>query len=109
MAADRLSIEVVYAEPERQVLRQLEVVRGTTVQGAVELAALGQEFPGLRIERSPIAVWGRIVARDLQLQDGDRVEILRSLEIDPRTARRHLAEAGQVMGGTTSQPGDPDP
>ena len=43
-------------------------------------------------------MWGRVVSPQQTLRDGDRVEILRPLEIDPRDARRHLAREGQFMG-----------
>ncbi|MBW2472464.1 MAG: RnfH family protein, partial [Deltaproteobacteria bacterium] len=35
--------------------------------------------------------------RGRRLTDGDRVELYRPLEIDPREARRQLAEAGRTM------------
>jgi putative ubiquitin-RnfH superfamily antitoxin RatB of RatAB toxin-antitoxin module len=35
-----------------------------------------------------VAVWGRAAAPDRLLDDGDRVEIVRPLKVDPKEARR---------------------
>jgi putative ubiquitin-RnfH superfamily antitoxin RatB of RatAB toxin-antitoxin module len=35
-----------------------------------------------------VAVWGRAAAPDRVLDDGDRVEIVRPLKVDPKEARR---------------------
>ena len=45
-----------------------------------------------------LGIWGRLVNRDQTLEDGDRVEIYRPLEIDPRETRRRLAAEGKTMG-----------
>lgn len=100
----RLSVEVVYAERGRQLLRQIEVGPGTTALEAVRKADLGAEFPDLRPADAGIAVWGRIVEAGEVLRHGDRVEVLRPLQIDPRDARRTLAQTGQVMGGAKDPP-----
>ena len=99
-----MCVEVVYAEPGKQVLRQIQVAPGTTAREAVRIAQLQKEFPEFRLGNSAIAIWGRRVAAEQVLRQGDRVEILRPLQIDPRDARRELAEAGQVMGGAKDPP-----
>jgi putative ubiquitin-RnfH superfamily antitoxin RatB of RatAB toxin-antitoxin module len=45
-------------------------------------------------------IWGRPVERDQAVSDGDRVELYRPLNMDPREARRRLAAAGRTMGST---------
>lgn len=101
----RLSIEVAYAERERQFLEALEVEPGTTAAGALALSALGREFPKLDLGSAALGVWGRSVSRDHPLADGDRVEVYRPLAMDPREARRRLAGHGGAMGRKSS-PGD---
>jgi putative ubiquitin-RnfH superfamily antitoxin RatB of RatAB toxin-antitoxin module len=99
VSADRdINIEVVAAWPERQVLRTLAMPAGSTVSEAIDAADLGREFPDVDFSSFEVAVWGRVVSRQQPLGDGDRVEILRPLDIDPRDARRHLAREGQFMG-----------
>ncbi len=98
---NRLRLEVVYATPERQCLIEILVSRGTTCEEAVRLSGVGNNFPADNVESLPIAVWGRVVSGDARVSNGDRIEILRPLDIDPRDARRELATEGQYMGGSS--------
>jgi putative ubiquitin-RnfH superfamily antitoxin RatB of RatAB toxin-antitoxin module len=92
-----IRVEVVFALPELQVLVALELNDGATVAEAIERSGLGQQFPDEAIDALPVGIWGRVTARDQVLADGDRVEIYRPLEMDPREARRQLAQAGKTM------------
>jgi putative ubiquitin-RnfH superfamily antitoxin RatB of RatAB toxin-antitoxin module len=49
------------------------------------------------VARCPLGVFGRVVADDYGVQAGDRVEIYRPLEREPREARRELAARGLTM------------
>lgn len=93
----KIGVEVVFALPDRQVLVVLELGEGATVAEAIERSGLAAEFPAEAIEALPVGIWGRVTARDHVLADGDRVEIYRPLEIDPREARRRLARVGKTM------------
>lgn len=98
--ASTISIEVVAALPERQQLVALQVPPGTTARAAVRLADIERRLPGLDAAGCDLAVWGNPSPGDRVLSDGDRVEILRPLAMDPRDARRRLAREGGVMGVT---------
>ena len=82
-----LTVEVVFALPDRQVLESVNVAGGATVQDAIAAAGIAERFPGENVDALPVGIWGRPVARDSRVADGDRVEIYRPLEIDPREAR----------------------
>lgn len=60
------------------------------------LAASGWSLDG---EHVGLAVFGRAATSGTQLHDGDRVELLRGLECDPKQARRLRAARakGQVQ------------
>lgn len=92
------SVEVVFALADRQELVEVQVPPGTTVAEAIDRSGIAEKFPDHALESRPVGVWGRIVDRDYVLADGDRVEIYRELEIDPRDARRKLAAQGKSMG-----------
>lgn len=96
-----IRVEVVFALPNRQELVEVDLVTGSSAADAIELSGLRKEFPDLDLDAMPIAIWGKSATRRRKLVDGDRVEILRQLEIDPRDARRELARDGQFMGGPT--------
>lgn len=98
MSDERISIEVAYAERKRQFLEALEVAPGTTAAEALARCSLGRQFPHLDLSSAPLGVWGRKVARDHRLADGDRLEVYRPLAMDPREARRRLAAHGAAMG-----------
>jgi putative ubiquitin-RnfH superfamily antitoxin RatB of RatAB toxin-antitoxin module len=98
VAADRVRAEVVYALPERQLLVALELDDGSTALDAVRASGILDSFSRAGAENLSLAIWGKRIEPGRTLNDGDRVEILRPLQIDPREARRQLAEKGGVMG-----------
>jgi uncharacterized protein len=83
-----LHVEVVYALPEKQVLIALDVEEGTTALQAIERSGILQQFPQPDPRRNGVGVFGRVVALDTPLKDGDRVEIYRPLNADPKEMRR---------------------
>lgn len=100
----QLNIEVVYAEPHRQALVEINVPEGSTVAEAIASSGLAEQFPDVNFANAEFGVWGQHVDAARVLQDGDRVEIYRPLVMDPRDARRRLATLGRAMGqkGPTS-------
>lgn len=90
--ADRdISVEVVYALPERQTLVTLTVRACATVREAVELSGLPVIYPEIDIARNKIGIFGKRVPPDTRLNNGDRVEIYRPLTADPKEVRRRRA------------------
>ena len=96
--ARQFRIEVVFALPERQELIAMTVSAGTTAAEAVQQSGIVDRFPGHDVAACRLGVWGQPVAGDRALQPGDRVEIYRPLDIDPREARMRLAAEGRSMG-----------
>lgn len=92
-----IRVEVAYAERDRQTLLAVDVPRGTTAAAAVERSAIRERHPGIPAD-APLGVFGRAVARDHVLAEGDRVEIYRPLPADPKDTRRRLAREGRTMG-----------
>lgn len=90
-ASDRLHVEVAYAEPNRQFLRALVLPQGSTVADAIKASRVVDEC-AIDASALVVGIWSKIVARDAPLQDGDRVELLRPLKIDPKEARRTRAK-----------------
>lgn len=79
----KLRVEVVRAWPERLELRELQLDDGATVRSA--LVAAGMAAP------HGAGIHGRRVPLDAKLADGDRVEVYRPLQADPKVARRQRA------------------
>ena len=83
-----ISIEIVYALPERQTLLKLRVPVGTTVDQALatsRIISLHTDLVDLALRR--VGIFGRIVARQHVLAAGDRIEIYRPLVADPKASR----------------------
>ncbi len=96
--ASEIEIEVAYARADQQVVLALRVSAGTTAREAIERSGILRQFPEIRLTDNPVGIYGRVVDPDTALENGDRVEIYRPLEVDPREARRVLAEKGLTMG-----------
>lgn len=106
--SELLAVEVVFALPSRQELISLRVKPGTTVDSAIKESAIGEKFPREDLSKCQAGIWGKPVDRDRVLKDGDRLELYRPLLIDPREARRRLAESGESMGRPRGKARDPD-
>jgi putative ubiquitin-RnfH superfamily antitoxin RatB of RatAB toxin-antitoxin module len=92
MPADELlRVRVVYALPHRQIVVDVTLEQGATVGEAVAKSQLQQRDPQIASEPLTCAVFGRIVPLSEPLRDGDRVDILRPLLVDPKEQRRQLA------------------
>jgi putative ubiquitin-RnfH superfamily antitoxin RatB of RatAB toxin-antitoxin module len=89
--ADRITVEVVCATAQRQLLRQVSLPVGSRVISAIEQSGILQEMPEVAFDPSRIGIFSRRVAPDDMLHDGDRVEIYRPLTLDPKDARRRRA------------------
>lgn len=86
-----LAVDVVYADPERQILRRIEVTTGSTVGQAVEASGIPEMLPDGSVDPGRLGVHGRKVASTQPVQAGDRIEIYRPLTLDPMEARRRRA------------------
>lgn len=94
-----MTVEVVYATPQRQRLIRLAVAPGTTAAEAIDRCGIRDAFP--HIDAHPeVGIFSRRVPLDTILQAGDRVEIYRPLVADPKTARRSRAEQQKVRKPT---------
>lgn len=83
-----MQVEIVFALPERQALLALEVGEGSTVADVIAQSGIGRTFPAVALADLQAGIWGRPVGRDHAVREGDRVELYRPLEMDPKEARR---------------------
>ena len=93
-----MKVQVVYANPDRQYVIDLDVPEGTTIYKAAELSGLADRFPEIDLETTPMGVFGVRVktATTTVLHPGDRVELYRSLIADPKENRRTRAESQKL-------------
>ena len=92
-----MQIEVAYALLQKQKIYLLEVTEGITAREAVQLAPISADFPHADLAGSKLGIFGKAVADNQVLREGDRVEIYRPLIADPKEVRKQRAAAGKRM------------
>jgi putative ubiquitin-RnfH superfamily antitoxin RatB of RatAB toxin-antitoxin module len=95
--AEPLTIEVAYALPRRQLILELQVGEGTTVEQAIRASGILEQFPGIDLKSSKIGIFGKPCKPTDTLANGDRVEIYRPLIADPKEIRKQRAARGKDM------------
>jgi len=91
-----LRVEVVYALATAQDCVSLKLEVGAVARQAVGASGLIERHPELVAAHWRFGISGREVSPETPLHDGDRVEILRALEINPNEARRRRARKTRV-------------
>ncbi len=79
-----LKVEVVAAFPRKESVVTVELPEGATVRDALRKAGFA--------EARSVGIFGEPASLEARLSDGDRVEVYRPLEIDPKEARRKRAK-----------------
>ncbi|RZI42319.1 RnfH family protein [Herbaspirillum sp. HC18] len=87
-----IRVQVCYARPDKQILRELAVEDGATVRAAIESSGVLRESPEIDLENCKVGIYGKLKALDTVLREHDRVEIYRPLIADPKESRRRRAE-----------------
>ena len=95
MNPGRITVEVVFPLPERQGLVKLDLPQGATVRDALlayrSTAPNAPESAAAVPAEPTVARYGHLLALNDSLSDGDRLDILRPLVVDPKEARRRRA------------------
>lgn len=91
MIHSSIRVEIVHAQPQRSIIKSLLLSPDATIADALAEVALDQDFLGVDLANSPVGIFGKVARRDLKLNDGDRIEIYRPLQEEPKLARRKRA------------------
>ncbi len=104
----RIRCWVAYASPQLQFCIELELPAGATVAQACAAARerVEQQSGGVLLAGSdPLelqvlddgecGIFGRVCEASQRLRDGDRVELYRPLQVDPKESRRSRAESAR--------------
>ncbi|MBV8604800.1 MAG: RnfH family protein [Pelomonas sp.] len=88
-----MRVELVWSPaPGDTRQRSLALAAGTSVDAALRGCA---DFAATyaRLAEFKVGVWGRLRGLDQTLRDGDRIEVYRPLQVDPKEARRQRYRA----------------
>ncbi len=86
-----MHIEIVWIGADGPVAKGYEFEAPCTVDAALRIAAMDAEFALAGLGSATVGVFGRIVAREQALEEGDRIEIYHGAAVDPKLARRARA------------------
>ena len=92
-----IHVEVAYALPDQQVILELDVPAGTTVEQAIRESAVLDAYPEINLEKNKVGIFGKLTKLIAELKPGDRVEIYRPLIADPKEVRRQREAEGKRM------------
>mgnify|MGYP001162317180 FL=1 len=92
---DSIKVQVVYAESENALVVDLELTFGSTVEEALAMANLLDNFKQAKKPSLSVGIFGKLVSLNDTLDYGDRIEIYRSLQFDPKDLRRNKCKIGQ--------------
>ena len=89
--AEYIRVQLCYATPTLEFLRDLQLAVGATVRQAIEQCALLQEVAGCELATLQVGIYGKKKTLDTVLREHDRVEVYRPLLADPKETRRRRA------------------
>lgn len=89
---DDIRVQVCFAKPDMQILRDLTVPQGTTIEQALRRSGMLRDAPEIDLTVCRVGIYGKLKAPDTVLRDRDRIEIYRPLIADPKESRRKRAE-----------------
>nr|WP_154324644.1 RnfH family protein [Pantoea sp. 201603H] len=87
-----ITVEVVYALPEKQYMQTTSVSSGSSVEDAIRASGLLALRRDIDLTTNKVGIFSRPVKLTDEVHDGDRIEIYRPLLADPKELRRQRAE-----------------
>lgn len=87
--AEGIRVELAFSPAPREVeLQPLTLPAGSTVLQALRAGRWHEQHPEIDPAQWVVGVWGRRVPLSQMLCDGDRIEVYRPLQVNPKEARR---------------------
>lgn len=94
----QLRAQVCYALPSDAFLVTVVLPAGATLLQAVRASGLLQRHPEIDLAQHKLGVFGKAKASDTLVRDGDRIEVYRPLQADPKEIRRRRARHKAAEG-----------
>ncbi len=86
-----MNVEVAYAKPDEQLIVSVQVSDSCSVEQAIVQSGLLKVYPEIDLTKNKVGIFSQISPLGQLLQENDRVEIYRSLRVNPMEARRQRA------------------
>lgn len=91
---NNIVVEVAYATAQKQKIITVETTQQSSLKSVVKISGITQFFDDIDLDNCDLGIFGKMVASNYELVDGDRIEIYRPLIADPKEIRRQRAEQG---------------
>ncbi|NVJ90156.1 MAG: RnfH family protein [Methylocystaceae bacterium] len=88
-----MNVGIVYGTAIKQIWLKMDVPDGSTIEEAIKLSGILDQFPEIDLETQSVGVFGRISKLDKVLENGERVEIYRPITADPELVERRDVQA----------------
>jgi hypothetical protein len=92
-----IPVEVAFALPDEQIILDVELPEGSTVEQAINESGILEHFPQIDLSQNKVGIFGKLAKLDSELRPRDRVEIYRQLIADPKEVRKQRAAEGKKM------------
>ena len=97
-----IHVEVAYATPEKQKIITVSVEAGSVMFDVAKQSGIHHLFPEIDLDYAIMGIFGQIESapKTRVVKEGDRIEIYRPLQADPKeTRRRRAAVARSGLSG----------
>ena len=88
---ETITVELIYIEPGVQNILKLDLPKGSDINHAIRRSGLLERYPEIDLAVNKVGIFSKIHELDYVLQAGERIEIYRPLQADPKEARRQRA------------------
>jgi putative ubiquitin-RnfH superfamily antitoxin RatB of RatAB toxin-antitoxin module len=92
-----LNLEIVYLSSNRQFIIPLNLPAPCVIQQAITLSGILTLCPEIDLSKHKVGIYSKTVSLEQIIQDHDRIEIYRPLQIDPKQARLVRAKATKSL------------
>lgn len=82
-----INIEVAFANDKEQLVIPLSVNAGCCIEDAISYSGILTHFPEIDLKKNNVGIFGKVLPLDTVVEIGDRIEIYRSLSMDPKRNR----------------------
>lgn len=88
VTAKKIKIEIAYATADKQSILMVELEEGATIEMAIDRSGIVMLFPEIHLSEQSVGIFSQKKKLSDTVKAGDRIEIYRSLMIDPKEARK---------------------
>jgi putative ubiquitin-RnfH superfamily antitoxin RatB of RatAB toxin-antitoxin module len=86
-----INVEIVYAKPEKQAVISISIAENATISEVILQSGILTQFPEIDLDVVNVGIFSTPCTLEKKVENGDRIEIYRPLQTDPKEARRQRA------------------